>query len=145
MKKTFKTVLSLVFGLFFWSGVAQAGAHDWGKTPEDRCLVCHTTPEQQPDGTEACMACHDGSGARFADVKIAGLSSHAAAISHPIGVRYPLRAGYRSPMEVVSRGAYLQGDVVVCTSCHNPHSTNEPALLRVNNNRSALCFVCHDL
>lgn len=99
-------------------------------------------------GSSLCLSCHDGSTAR---------NMHAPDItrwdSHPLGVIYPIRDGYRSQWEAEQRGVVIVEQMVECQSCHYPHNmgpmggmggkTNQP-FLRVANMGSNLCFACHD-
>lgn len=110
--------------------------HTWGKSAEDRCAMCHSTINEVPDGLVVCSSCHDGSSGSHA---LTGKGSH------PVGMRYLFRAGYRSIQEIESRGAYVQEGRVVCISCHDPHKTDEKFLLRIKNIGSMLCFACHDI
>lgn len=99
-------------------------------------------------GSALCLSCHDGSTAR---------NMHAPDISrwdsHPLGVIYPMRDGYRSQWEAEQRGVLIVEQMVECQSCHYPHNMgpmggtggqrNQP-FLRVANIGSGLCFACHD-
>ncbi len=98
-------------------------------------------------GSSLCLSCHDGSTAK---------NRHAPDIfpwnSHPLGVAYPVRDGYRSLWEAEQRGVVIVEQMVECQSCHYPHNMgpmggtggqmNQP-FLRIVNTGSALCFACH--
>ncbi len=71
---------------------------------------------------------------------------------HPVSIPYIAnRAGLRSTNTPLSDffGATTISDLlrdgkVQCVSCHDPHGTGKPRMLRADNSRSALCLGCHD-
>jgi hypothetical protein len=99
-------------------------------------------------GSSLCLTCHDGTAAK---------NMHAPKItlwdSHPLGVIYPIKDGYRPQLEAEQRGVLIIEQMVECQSCHYPHNmgpmggmggkTNQP-FLRIANMGSSLCFACHD-
>lgn len=105
-----------------------------------------------------CLSCHDGVIA--SDVFTA---AHATQFSsqlgtsgsrgrplagHPIGVKYPLSdPKYHPPAAVTSSGRVkLPLGRVQCTSCHDPHNTEDhDGMLVMSNQRSNLCLTCHRL
>lgn len=109
-------------------------------------------------GSLACIVCHDGTVAR--DTSLGALKPHERyenkdhpslfAVmhqnsNHPVGVAYPMWDRYFNPASLVmSRGVPLPDGQVECTSCHDPHGTDDFAhMLVVSNQRSALCLNCH--
>jgi predicted CXXCH cytochrome family protein len=108
-----------------------------------------TAPLGQPLDRESqeCLSCHDGGLARERAVNIGGgVWKHApgSAGSHPVGVDYQqasTKGRYRRK-ELLNRRVRLFDGKLGCGSCHNLYSTL-PAMLVMNNSRSALCFECH--
>ena len=121
-----------------------------------------TPSASRPIGGESkvCMACHDGSVAVDA---FGGTSGTAAARvsgdlkvgpnmsdDHPISFAYP-----STDSEIVAKATVVAaglpmfngGNDMECATCHDVHNTatavGANALLRVNNNGSALCTTCH--
>ncbi len=128
---------------------------------------------QEPDVmVSVCLTCHDGVNApdislysesaptkfniNTLNMNTEPLPKDALVHSHPVGVDYApfsksgmkasLRpetylltgwSGAKSIKDLVSEGT------VRCTSCHDPHTTNEQ-FLRTSNNGSRLCKGCHD-
>ncbi|WP_200762551.1 cytochrome c3 family protein [Nitrosophilus alvini] len=131
----------------------------------------HPGHTEEPDVmVRVCLTCHDGVngpnislfsesdqmlGYGFENQPTGGPDANNAH-GHPIGVRYSpsskkgkkanLRdesyvlkgwAGAKTISDLVSEG------VVRCTSCHDPHSSNDQ-FLRTGNSRSSLCRGCHN-
>ena len=128
---------------------------------------------QEPDVmVRVCLTCHDGVNApnislyseeaptkfniNSLNISNEPLPKDALVHSHPVGVNYApfsksgmkaslrpetylLRgwSGAKSIKDLVSEGT------VRCTSCHDPHTTNE-LFLRTSNNGSRLCKGCHN-
>lgn len=95
-----------------------------------------------------CLGCHsDKSDARSVSLDPRGLVRHGPrSLNHPIGVRYTEAAqfgGYR-PASQLKHNVLLPQGKVGCVSCHAGYSRDHGNLV-VNNQRSALCFDCHDL
>lgn len=80
-------------------------------------------PKMNPlrwSGTEACYRCH---------------KKNMLGVSHPVDV--PLRASMAN-----EQGLPLQGGVMTCATCHNPHGSAYPYFLRKYG--EALCLSCHN-
>ncbi len=71
-------------------------------------------------GFESCYRCHP---------------PHTLGASHPVGVRIP-------PDMKVRGGLPTADGMILCISCHNPHGSRYPYLLRLSNERE-LCISCH--
>ncbi|RMH12514.1 MAG: hypothetical protein D6701_13445 [Gemmatimonadetes bacterium] len=100
--------------------------------------------------SRACLACHDGttSGA----VAVHGFRNLGTDLrdDHPVSTAYDpsADAGLRPAAEVRTAGLKLferpEGPTIECATCHDPHgASHEPAFLRIANDRSRLCRVCH--
>jgi predicted CXXCH cytochrome family protein len=119
--------------------------HDFG------CARCHSThqargkrlwvqspPSQTKTGTPLfgsdaiCYSCHAAQ---------TQTSSHMfeAGFSHPTGI--PVKRAQVSPQLPVARVKGL-GDVITCTSCHDPHIKTEH-MLRIPAAGDQLCLACH--
>ena len=97
-----------------------------------RCMECHG--QSAPPGLRTSI---DGNGV----VRHARQSAN-----HPISMSYEAAVafgGYR-PRRTVERKLLLPEGKVSCVSCHSGYK-KEHGKLVVNNERSALCFECHDL
>ncbi len=119
-----------------------------------------------------CLTCHDGVNApnislysekaptkfniNSLNISNEQLPKDALVHSHPVGVNYApfsksgMRASLRPETYLLNgwSGAKSIKDLVSegtvrCTSCHDPHTTNE-LFLRTSNNGSRLCKGCHD-
>jgi hypothetical protein len=111
----------------------------------------------EADLTLYCLSCHDGTVASCRTLGSAWRPrSHGAASApsllgggltasdgiHPVDVAYPARgAGFRSRAEVEDL-LPLPGGSITCVTCHALDS-GETAVLRISNDRSALCTACH--
>ncbi len=71
-------------------------------------------------GFESCYRCHP---------------PHTLGVSHPVGIRIP-------PEMKVSKGIPTANGLILCTSCHAPHGSRYPYLLRLSGERE-LCVSCH--
>ncbi|RME19063.1 MAG: hypothetical protein D6806_18960 [Deltaproteobacteria bacterium] len=135
----------------FYGLYGSDGAEDTGTKPEAHtavCLSCHdgTIPggsEFEPAGPPGPSG---GSTGFFA--LASGHQSLPGPAEHPVSVRYasedvqnfnPAVDGSVGPLPLFGPGR----DRVECTTCHNPHGSPYPALLRMPNNRSAMCLTCH--
>lgn len=95
-----------------------------------------------------CMDCHaDKSDAGVVSIDLQGIVRHAGnSVNHPIGRSYAESTrfgGYRSSFEL-SADILLPEGKMSCVSCHKGYSETHGAL-SVSNNRSSLCFECHNL
>ncbi len=105
------------------------------------------------DTTRRCLGCHDGISAGDNVNSISwgqnlgvnrGLQQ-----DHPVGVRYPGHSSRGSERRFRSASSLpdairLPGGRVGCVSCHNMYA-GEDQLLAITNDRSTLCFSCHDM
>lgn len=98
----------------------------------------------------ACLSCHDGT--LGSDVHAEGDLGWDLGDDHPISVSYDTTVdpAFRSADEVAGAGLKLyangQERTVECGSCHNPHNAGAQggkAFLRVSNENSRLCLICH--
>ena len=105
-----------------------------------------------------CLGCHDGVTAQ--DIYS---SAHAVRVveqlansrlsargvrGHPVGTRYPRASQeeYATRAAVEAAGLPLPGGRMQCATCHDAHNTNNHAgMLRVSNEGSRLCLICHRL
>lgn len=152
----------------------QAGLLRGTKRGKDFCLACHTPEffsamkdagasivesghlqssdaDRGLDGLDSyslnCMRCHIGKSGKAAPVSVGmNLLRHdGGRINHPIGSSYREAAkfgGYR-PVQRLSKKILLPGGRLSCLSCHLGYSMRH-GQLAVSNNRSALCFECHE-
>lgn len=96
---------------------------------DGQCATCHS-PHSSANArlltmptSELCAMCHPD---RLEDGHVlAGLG---------YGTKHPV-AGKPDPSR--------PGHDIECISCHNPHSTDTPSLLLVDNSKQALCTRCH--
>lgn len=103
--------------------------------------------------TRSCMACHDGSVASRADVRLPAASwwpepEAAQEGSHPVDVDYE-EAALRRPGSLVAQAllpptVQLLGGRVTCLSCHHPDSAQR-FRTSLPMDGSALCRACHTL
>jgi len=116
----------------------------------------------QPTGaSKICLSCHDGTIARASaqgrsnsDIGALAFSQRMNLTSdlsddHPISFVYDsaLAAQDRQlvdPMLLPREILLDKNDEMQCTSCHDPHVSNYPKFLAMNNAYSALCTACHD-
>lgn len=108
-----------------------------------------------------CLSCHDGVTAPDRHGRLGvgraerrGPGVLAARVNdHPFGVPYPprgeygrLRRGYRQQPRGDLPLALVDGQSrVECISCHDPHGSRYPKMLRESPQGSLLCFGCHDM
>ncbi|MHB8798369.1 MAG: cytochrome c3 family protein [Thermoanaerobaculia bacterium] len=98
--------------------------------------------------TTHCASCHDGVVASLVIPKQASLATRSMPTSdissnHPVDISYPsFQKGFRSRSDVETT-LPLVGGRITCETCHSgPEATSDR--LSVSNERSRLCFVCHD-
>jgi predicted CXXCH cytochrome family protein len=96
-----------------------------------------------------CMECHGSSATPKLATSIDrnGVVRHSSqSANHPIGMAYQKAVsfgGYR-PRQEVERKLFLPNGTVSCVTCHSGYK-KEHGKLVVPQERSALCFICHDL
>lgn len=87
------------------------------------CLTCHTPHSSnqkrllKDEIYKICITCHDG-----------------YQNNHPVS-NHPVR--FRKLSED-------KDDIISCTSCHDPHSSNNKALIKVSGGKLAVCINCHN-
>lgn len=112
----------------------------------------------QPTGSSRlCLSCHDGTIA-LGQVKsvLAGISMNMELTGRPslLGTdlrddhpfSFPYAEGLAQNPQLKPRPTDLQfenGDVIQCTTCHDPHDNTFGMFLAVDNNKTALCLKCH--
>ncbi len=104
-----------------------------------------------------CITCHDGAYASSVSIN-AGVWQHSGDMGssrfstskHPIGIDYEaarLKYGRKTDLRPISmvdpRLLFFEGKIG-CGTCHNPYSALANDLV-MSNQRSALCFGCHDM
>lgn len=99
--------------------------------------------------SQACVACHDGTGAGDSGVHGTMRGDSDVSSEHPIGVRYQSKRQSDQSEEVrvvaaamLDRRIRLFDQSVGCGSCHNVYSGREK-LLVMSNLGSRLCLSCH--
>jgi predicted CXXCH cytochrome family protein len=114
------------------------------------CLSCHTSHSSDEMAlllkkpVEACLECHP-------DVPkkphaIAGFSSkwHPVGVPKPESVTKKDQKGNQQKQEKELKDPARPDKPFYCGSCHNPHSTNTPKLLKFNaRSTMELCTACH--
>lgn len=122
-------------------------AHDFG------CITCHSThrpagpslfPSPVPDQTDSgtpllgqegmCYSCHktEEKGGKFFE----------PGFSHPVNVQPP--QGMVVPAELGTTLVQGLGEVITCSSCHDPHSKTR-GFLKVPLQNDQLCISCHKM
>ncbi len=107
-------------------------------------------PAQPTAYSLACLSCHDGTvavdayagnpGENFI-TRADGSTYIGVDLSddHPVSVLYPTQsAKMRSNVSLP-----LHDGRVECSTCHDPHTSDQPDFLRMSNSGSALCLACH--
>ena len=124
--------------------------------------VAHVQPKQEKrasgrdlldEASRRCLGCHDGLTATDASystqwdrgrARMGGMQA-----DHPVGIRYPRFSSGMSdsqlrPIASLPDQIRLPGGRVACVSCHNLYAGKE-RLLAIENDRSMLCFSCHEM
>ena len=93
-----------------------------------------------------CISCHDGGVGKSVDYQFGkGIWDHSSG-AHPIGVNYResrMRKGDLVPVSQIDKRIKFFGGKIGCGTCHNMYS-GLPMQLVMSNERSALCFACHN-
>ena len=120
----------------------------------------------QPTGaSRLCLSCHDGTiaigtlagslepialtgGITKMPMGSSNLESDLAD-DHPISLPYTAalaaqRGELKDPLSLPSEINLEDGQMLQCTSCHDPHKNPHGMFLVMDNQRSALCLSCHD-
>jgi len=114
----------------------------------DVCLSCHFSPptneEMQQSGDVAmCAICHDQEAvpAEWVGLLVTNGGNHPSQVAYD-----PYKAGGDLVRDPFGPVLYCEESgtncMMLCSTCHDPHG-DKVALLRVDNNKSALCFSCH--
>lgn len=95
-----------------------------------------------------CLECHsDRGGTSMVRVSAGGLARHrGGAANHPVGKdyrRWLSYGGYRQPGSI-PKAIRLPDGMVSCVSCHEGYAREHGKLVMAND-RSQICFGCHDL
>ena len=127
-----------------------------------------------PKGTtKLCLSCHDGISAKIshfpymnnANDESSQLSSHPVSIAYVVTQRYGEEQLYDAHTTSSGLGGTIYDDLlengrIECITCHDPHFfPNSPTCidcpelsatavglgLRISNNKSALCLLCHKI
>jgi predicted CXXCH cytochrome family protein len=139
----------------------------WNKAIEPQTYSVYESPTlrapqplPQPSGaTRLCLTCHDGTIALGTVVsgEHLGLGSPLTASSPAyfgldLSTHHPVSFSYSSSLphpELADPGSLPPGvllgggDIIHCTSCHNPHDDSKGMFLTVDNRYSTLCLACH--
>jgi hypothetical protein len=101
----------------------------------------HGTLVDEEGTHDGCLACHDGSMARRADVCTFNCSS---STPHSILKRYPPRGKkrfYASRQDVAAKGVRIVNGTLTCISCHNLRNPAKGHLVVDGQGRH--CTICH--
>lgn len=107
-----------------------------------------------------CLSCHDGTQAVGGTVYMrpydAGTGQYRGNFgtnltnAHPIGVVYDqAKAGFKTLASMAGGKVAVEahptlGNVVSCTSCHDPHGTGEYRFTKKGPGGQGMCITCHD-
>lgn len=136
------------------------GIHESKKTIQtsgdyifNSCPMCSKV--NAPDGISSlCLSCHDGAVAQnrlarqpatiLGDGEINLMNSHPISFVYdpsPDNELWPVNHVYNEKNTV--KDLLDENNEVQCTSCHTMHGGEFEYYLRMNNEKSALCLVCH--
>ena len=122
-------------------------------------------PGQPTGASRLCLSCHDGTvaigmldGAMEPILLTGGITSMPSGLSnletdlsddHPISFIYDSilavqRGELKDPLSLPSEIKLEDGQILQCTSCHNPHKDPHGMFLVMSNLGSELCLACHD-
>ncbi len=109
------------------------------------CYTCHDTRKEQVENSPTphpvageCLTCHSQHGTDRkhmlkADVYDLCTGCHEdQKLNHPVG-RHPLRF----------KTVPATGEEISCVSCHDPHGTKGPHLLKIGTSTMEVCTQCH--
>jgi predicted CXXCH cytochrome family protein len=115
----------------------------------------------QPSGpSRLCLSCHDGTIALGAVKSVSGGISMTKELTgrpsllgtnlrddHPFSFSYSVGLAQNSELRTVKPPdlQFYSGDVIHCTTCHDPHDDTYGMFLAVDNKNTALCVKCHDV
>ena len=103
--------------------------------------------------SNGCLSCHDGVMAKSFNVRIKNnpngrvMSLVDIIGGHPVGMEYENYASvngkeYRREVQFSNEMVFAEGKVG-CLTCHNPLNSTKGHLV-MNNDKSELCFACHN-
>jgi len=142
-------IFAFAFVGFGALALAQSVPHQYG------CRHCHTLtvqpsadPRSETGNANVCFSCHNP-GAQAAGTALAPDDKADPFLSHK-GSSHAWEvvpdnpsAGAQYPLNTVL-GERLKNGLIVCTTCHDPHSHEQGApFLRATNDGDALCLDCH--
>ncbi len=99
-----------------------------------------------------CLTCHDGISAPIHNIRYKTVHSERSISmvnvkgSHPIGMHYDSFSRINKelrPLSTLNKSMVFVNGNVGCLSCHNPLNPEKDHLV-MNNERSELCFNCHN-
>ncbi|MBI1336894.1 MAG: hypothetical protein GC164_08020 [Phycisphaera sp.] len=120
----------------------------------------------QPTGSSRlCLSCHDGTIALAQTLNPLNSPGHTQVYlapgdagylgtdlsdDHPISFEYTSalateKGQLKDPNALPTELPLESGQVLQCTTCHDPHDDRFGKFLRVDNTRSALCRTCHEI
>lgn len=132
-------------------GVLATGSFGGYDISDKHSLINGPGGGEIPDGSSypACYGCHKDI---YGDPPTQFLGTDLSD-DHPISVSYPTPAedpDFNSPPDAqdgwwtsAADNVKLYSGKVQCPSCHNPHGTDYEPFLRVSNEGSDMCLVCH--
>ena len=113
------------------------------------CHISHGTPGGQltlvNGNANLCMSCHNPAGAAstspFADIMraVPGVSGNSHSWN-ALAANALYQTNTPTDPEMLAR---VYSDQIVCSTCHNQHSTTYSPFLRISNTEDALCLNCH--
>lgn len=131
-------------------------------TPYDSTTFDSSLVGQPTGPSRLCLSCHDGTVGLGAVLSIAGGvamtgelsgSGSDALLGVDLGDDHPVSFSYGAavplydeiyptkPAELI----FYSGDVIHCTTCHDPHDDTFGMFLAVDNKNSGLCNKCHNV
>lgn len=109
-----------LFNKYYEKQISNAATGDW---KEDKAVKKDSGSRHKPWSDKNCRGCHD--------------------FKAQNKLRLPLNEICYLCHKNFIQGTFVHGPVAVgsCTACHNPHSSENPSLLK--NNLKEICFKCH--
>lgn len=104
--------------------------------------VEHHGISADPDNSQECIGCHDGTVGNKASVcttKCSALTAHPVFTPHDAG---NARTRLQPRSLAASRGIRFEDGRVTCISCHDIRNSRENHLI-MDNSGSSLCLACH--
>jgi predicted CXXCH cytochrome family protein len=137
--------------------LSQSDAPLWNHSDSTQTFTFYDGSTGPATGTTMqCLSCHDGvtnidafggvAGTMDMKTKFPGTTAIIGTNlqdDHPVCVAYIIKEGKFKDVSG-SVAVKLFNGKVECSSCHNPHLTENKKFLRSSNANSALCLTCHD-